>query len=118
MSMRRRLKTAASRPLGATPVDSTSIAPPTEARARSYLAADVRLALAGVWAILRDAGRKFYADDCPTLAAAISFYALLSLIPVMFLIVAILGYVLGSSQETFNAVLASAREFRDRKSVV
>ena len=61
--------------------------------------------------ILRDAGRKFYADDCATLAAAISFYALLSLIPVLFLVIAILGYVLGSSQDTFNAVLAWAREF-------
>ncbi len=68
--------------------------------------------LAGtVWAVLRDAGRKFYADDCPTLAAAISFYALLSLIPVLFLVIAILGYVMGSSQETFRAVLASVREF-------
>ena len=64
-----------------------------------------------VWALLRDAARKFYADDCPTLAAAISFYALLSLIPVLFLVIAILGYVVGSSQETFQAVLASVREF-------
>ena len=66
---------------------------------------------ASVWAVLRDAGRKFYADDGPTLAAAISFYALLSLIPVMFLVVAIFGYVVGSSQETFEAVVTSVREF-------
>jgi membrane protein len=71
----------------------------------------LRRAGAGVWAVLRDAGLKFYADDCPTLAAAISFYALLSLIPVLFLVIAILGYVIGSSQDTFQAVLASAREF-------
>lgn len=64
-----------------------------------------------VWAILRDAGRKFVADDGPTLAAAISFYALLSLIPVLFLVIAILGYVVGSSQETSRAVLAWVREF-------
>jgi uncharacterized BrkB/YihY/UPF0761 family membrane protein len=36
---------------------------------------------------------------------------LLSLIPVLFLVIASLGYVLGSSQETFRAVLASVREF-------
>ncbi|MBI3769046.1 MAG: YihY/virulence factor BrkB family protein [Deltaproteobacteria bacterium] len=73
--------------------------------------ADVRRGGTRAWAVLRDAGRKFYADDCPTLAAAISFYALLSLIPVLFLVIAILGYVVGSSQETFRAVLGSAREF-------
>ncbi len=105
----RRLRLPASRRFGAG--GSSPIATPAAARRRSFLAADVRLAAAGVWAILRDAGRKFYADDCATLAAAISFYALLSLIPVLFLIVAILGYVLGSSQDTFNAVLAWAREF-------
>jgi membrane protein len=66
---------------------------------------------ARVWTVLRDAVRKFYSDGGPTLAAAISFYALLSLIPILFLVIAILGYVLGSSQETFRAVLASVREF-------
>jgi membrane protein len=61
--------------------------------------------------MLRDAGRKFYADGCPTLAAAISFYALLSLIPVLFMVVAVVGYVVGSSQVTFDAILSSVREF-------
>ncbi len=110
MSMRR-LKLTASRRYHTTTAGPTSIPAPRAARARSFLADDVRLATAHVWAILRDAGRKFYADDCATLAAAISFYALLSLIPVLFLVIAILGYVLGSSQDTFNAVLAWAREF-------
>jgi membrane protein len=71
----------------------------------------VREVPARVWHVLRDAGRKFYADDGPTLAAAISFYALLSLIPVLFFVVAIIGYVVGSSQETFQSVVASVREF-------
>jgi membrane protein len=71
----------------------------------------LRRALRGIWSVLCDAGRGFYADDCPTLAAAISFYALLSLIPVLFLVIALLGYVLGSSQATFGAVLGSVREF-------
>jgi membrane protein len=70
-----------------------------------------RRAVGQVWAVLRDAARKFYADDCPTLAAAISFYALLSLIPVLFLVIAILGYAIGSSQATFQAVVGSVREF-------
>ncbi len=70
-----------------------------------------RLVAVRVWGVLRDAGRKFYADDGPTLAAAISFYALLSLIPVLFLVIAIFGYAVGSSHETFQAVLTSVREF-------
>ena len=60
---------------------------------------------------LRDAGRQFYRDGCPTLAAAISFYALLSLIPVLFLVIALAGYVIGSSNVTYQAVLDGVREF-------
>jgi membrane protein len=58
-----------------------------------------------------DAALKFYADGCPTLAAAISFYALLSLIPVLFMAIAVVGYVVGSSQETFRAIVSSVRDF-------
>lgn len=60
---------------------------------------------------LRTAATQFYADGCPTLAAAISFYALLSLIPVLFLVIALAGYVIGSSQDTYGAVLQWVREF-------
>jgi hypothetical protein len=62
-------------------------------------------------AAIRFAAAKFYADGCPTLAAAISFYALLSLIPVLFLVIAVAGYVIGSSQDTYQAVLQWVREF-------
>jgi membrane protein len=60
---------------------------------------------------LRGAASKFYQDGCPTLAAAVSFYALLSLIPVLFLVIAVAGYVIGSSQDTYQAVLDWVREF-------
>lgn len=60
---------------------------------------------------LRTAATQFYADGCPTLAAAISFYALLSLIPVLFLVIAVAGYVIGSSQTTYDAALQWVREF-------
>jgi membrane protein len=64
-----------------------------------------------VWSAVRQGGRQFYQDGCPTLAAAISFYALLSLIPVLFLVIALAGYVIGSSQDTYKAVLDWVREF-------
>jgi membrane protein len=60
---------------------------------------------------LRGAASKFYQDGCPTLAAAVSFYALLSLIPVLFLVIAVAGYVIGSSRDTYQAVLDWVREF-------
>ena len=60
---------------------------------------------------LRVAASQFYRDGCPTLAAAISFYALLSLIPVLFLVIALAGYVIGSSHDTYQAVLDWVREF-------
>jgi membrane protein len=60
---------------------------------------------------MRHAARQFYRDGCPTLAAAISFYALLSLIPVLFLVIAFAGYVIGSSDDTYQAVLQWVREF-------
>jgi membrane protein len=62
-------------------------------------------------AALREAGGQFYRDGCPTLAAALSFYALLSLIPVLFLVIAVAGYVIGSSHDTYQAVLDWVREF-------
>ncbi len=65
----------------------------------------------GLFAAIRAAARQFYADGCPTLAAAISFYAVLSLIPVLFLVIAVAGYVIGSSQETYQAVMQWVREF-------
>ncbi len=64
-----------------------------------------------VWSALRQGAGQFYQDGCPTLAAAISFYALLSLIPVLFLVIALAGYVIGSSQDTYKAVLDWVREF-------
>lgn len=69
------------------------------------------LGIPGALRVLRVSAARFYADGCPHLAAAIAFYALLSLIPVLFLVIALLGYALGSSQETFRAVVGSVREF-------
>src|SRR5437868_3124473 len=87
---------------------------PTATRAESETTAVVvpaRAAFMTLLSAIRTAGRQFYADGCPTLAAAISFYALLSLIPVLFLVIAVAGYVIGSSQTTYQAVMQWVREF-------
>ncbi len=81
---------------------------PTTRPAASALPAQPLVAIVGA---LRAAAGQFYSDGCPTLAAAISFYALLSLIPVLFLVIALAGYVIGSSHDTYQAVLDWVREF-------
>jgi membrane protein len=52
----------------------------------------------------------FRADGCTLLAAAISFYALISIIPLIFLGVAFLGYVMGSSEGAVERVIAVITE--------
>jgi len=71
----------------------------------------VAASFALIFTALRDAAKRFYRDGCPTFAAAISFFALLSLIPVLFLVIAVAGYAIGSSHTTYQAVLDWVREF-------
>ena len=54
--------------------------------------------------------RQFRADECTLLAAAISFYALLSIIPLIFLGVALLGHIMGSSQGAVDQVISVITE--------
>jgi membrane protein len=46
----------------------------------------------------------FYRDNCALMAAAISFYAILSVIPIFLLFMSVSGYVLHSSVQAFEAV--------------
>src|SRR5690349_9287926 len=85
----------------------TDAASPNEAGS-SLVASGPLMAIVGA---IRIAARQFYRDGGPTLAAAISFYALLSLIPVLFLVIALTGYVIGSSDDIYQAVLQWVREF-------
>jgi membrane protein len=47
---------------------------------------------------------SFYKDNCALMAAAISFYAILSVIPLFLLFISVSGYVMHSSTQAFNAV--------------
>jgi membrane protein len=53
---------------------------------------------AQTWAILADAYRRFYAHGCPSMAAATSFYTLLSLVPMALLAISIFGQILGARE--------------------
>jgi membrane protein len=58
-----------------------------------------RFELKTVWDILWEARRAFSYDGCMNLSAALAFYAILSLIPYLFLLISAAGYLLGSSEE-------------------
>jgi hypothetical protein len=45
----------------------------------------------------------FSKDNCPLMAAAISSYAILSLIPLFLLLISLLGFVLHSSEKTSSS---------------
>ena len=46
----------------------------------------------------------FYEDNCSLMAAAISFYAILSVIPLFLLFISVSGFVMHSSTQAFEAV--------------
>jgi len=62
-----------------------------------------------VFIVIRDAIGIFTEKSCIQRAAAISFYAFFSLIPMMFLITLALGLLIGSRTETLDAVIKTAR---------
>lgn len=47
-----------------------------------------------LWRVLKRAGAEFFRDACPRLAAAISYYAVFSLAPLLVLVILVLGLVL------------------------
>ena len=55
--------------------------------------------------ILAEALRSFFDDNCLNLSAAISFYSIISVIPILYLIFNISGFVLGSSESAYVAVV-------------
>ena len=56
---------------------------------------------------LKDLGKSFLEHDCFNLAANISFFAILSLIPLLMITMSVAGYVLGSSQDLFNQIISA-----------
>lgn len=55
--------------------------------------------------IARDLAKAFKEHDCFSLAANISFFAVLSLIPLLMITMSVAGYVLGGSQDLFNQIV-------------
>lgn len=53
-----------------------------------------------VWTILRDTGNQWLADDAARLSAALAFYTILSVAPLLVIVTAIAGWVFGSEAAT------------------
>jgi membrane protein len=59
--------------------------------------------LHGILSTIGRTGRGFYQDDCHIMAAAISFYAILSLIPFLLLLLSFAGYLLRHFEQDFSS---------------
>ena len=57
--------------------------------------------------VLRKTAREFQQDQCTDLAAALTYYAVLSLFPALLVLVSLLG-VFGQGRQTVDAVLQMA----------
>lgn len=60
--------------------------------------------------ILRYCISAFLEDNCIHWAASLSFYTFFSLIPILFLMVSVIGFVLGSETELLEKVIALVKE--------
>lgn len=63
-----------------------------------------------LYIIIADSVRAFSYDKCLTMAAAISFYALFSLLPLMFLLFSSIGFILGTETWLFDRILEFVKE--------
>ncbi|MBI2336936.1 MAG: YihY/virulence factor BrkB family protein [Deltaproteobacteria bacterium] len=54
---------------------------------------------------LKKVGQKFLSDDGFTLSAALSFYAIFSLVPLTLIIISVFGHYLGQSDALFNQII-------------
>lgn len=60
--------------------------------------------------ILREAVKSFFRDNCFNLSAAVAFYTMISVIPIIFLIFFVSVQVLGSSEAAYRAVMEFLKE--------
>jgi membrane protein len=61
--------------------------------------------------LLKGTAKKFSAEDGSLIAAAISFYSLLSLLPLLLLAVSALGYVMGGNEKAYGKVIEYFNNF-------
>lgn len=95
-------------------------------KASAFWIEKFRFQLRTVWDIFWESCRAFLQDGCDNLSAALAFYTILSMIPILFLLISAAGYLFGSSEEVHQMALsfferffpqASALIFREVKAI-
>jgi membrane protein len=62
------------------------------------------------WSLLRNTGGEWWGDHAPRFSAALSFYTLLSLAPILLITLAIVGLVVGGEESARTAIEDQARD--------
>ena len=68
-----------------------------------------RLNASGVFSLLKDAAKEWSEDKVPRLGAALAYYTVFSLAPLLILVIAIAGLTLGQRESAQEAVLGQIR---------
>ena len=61
-----------------------------------------------IWGLIGDIWRGYWRDECLILSAAISYYAIFSIIPFLFLLFVIWGFLVGSSEMLYGEIVQFA----------
>lgn len=56
-------------------------------------------------------GLKWQQDDCSSMAAALSYYAIFSLFPILLVILSVIGSLIGSNTEAFQHIQSTIKRF-------
>ncbi|MFH2012482.1 MAG: YihY/virulence factor BrkB family protein [Pseudomonadota bacterium] len=62
------------------------------------------------WDIIAESFRSYKQDGALNLSAAIAFYSILSIIPFLFLMISLTGYILGSSEVVYRTSVSFTKE--------
>ncbi len=61
--------------------------------------------------LLIQTGVKWDRDNCPGMAAALSYYALFSLFPMLLVILSVVGWLIGPKTEAFHAIREAVERY-------
>ncbi|MGF1567578.1 MAG: YihY/virulence factor BrkB family protein [Nodosilinea sp.] len=61
--------------------------------------------------LLYRTGMKWQQDDCPGMSAALSYYALFSLFPILLVILSVIGALIGPETDYFEQINATIKQF-------
>ena len=70
-----------------------------------------------VWRLLKGTAAKWSADKCPTLGAALAYYTVFSLAPLMLVLLAVFGLIYGGNEAARDKITHQLSYFVDRSTV-